>query len=1000
MLSARGSFKEGPMSERSMASPKRLDSRKGSRPLTPASQQALDQAVRVFQNDLFGEDNKHNDALAEFHHVVDLHERTPTSSGTPTGLSTAQSLRLSRASSLSSRPSTPIRSLTAREGRRMGSPRPGQAFLNTPTRPLTPLSQAAVTSPFSRPSTTPSPGPGFQRTSSLNASRDIGRLASMEASEGQSRSPRGPSRPTTAPDRQFARAPSENALPSGALTARGPQEGGRPSWMGPIDAWDISRGDPDSRRPSTAGFSELGMQVHPISRPGTSSGTKGSSADLDRKGSLYISSLYSADAARPDTGTGILHIDQENDSLLMGTGSDDQDDPRTILSLLEDDENKQPVMNSAALKRALKKELPGASPLPTARAGKPSKAAPAAISLEASSIWDYSHAENDAASGPAVTAGSGKSTVEVNSSSRDTLRDETSQQEASQRTTIHANPGADVLKLDDDDGRADSAKQSTASQPAAEPVMPETSAQPTKPTADELLVRLRQEQSKQQQNLKPPESKKPDGIADFLLLEDASGDEDEEDEALRPQPGLASPKYVTRDGRAVPPLSASLLEAAAAAERGQQSAAGQSSVPQTARGQGPDPPSRPYTADSALSSRPVTRGDGSSAGSRPMTPTQRMQQDMAASQRKRLQRLQGSMNRNTNGPGLLTPRMSRQDSLPSNPPSRPTTAPVLSEPEAADYKVISTPPPAYSAAAEMRATRSSTTASETHTSVDGDAIGIEPFSRPTTAASRNMPATLQAAIPSDQLREFVMRPALDNGRPWQCFIRRNRGTAKMFPRYTLFMEGSNQVLLAARRRKKSKSSNYVITLDAHSVGRRSPTFCGKVRSNFVGTGFTIYDTGAKPGSRASESGQPTRAELGMVSYQTNILGTRGPRKMSALIPALQDEREACLLQPRDPADSLLERAKREELPDNTIPMYNQPPRWNDQLGAYCLNFSGRVTQASVKNFQLVPEHEDRVLLQFGKVGRDMFTMDFQHPMSAFQAFAICLTSFDNKLACE
>ncbi len=70
------------------------------------------------------------------------------------------------------------------------------------------------------------------------------------------------------------------------------------------------------------------------------------------------------------------------------------------------------------------------------------------------------------------------------------------------------------------------------------------------------------------------------------------------------------------------------------------------------------------------------------------------------------------------------------------------------------------------------------------------------------------------------------------------------------------MEGSNQILMAARRRKKSKSSNYVITLDASNTGRRSPTYCGKVRSNFVGTGFTIYDTGAKPGSRASESGEP------------------------------------------------------------------------------------------------------------------------------------------------
>ena len=39
-----------------------------------------------------------------------------------------------------------------------------------------------------------------------------------------------------------------------------------------------------------------------------------------------------------------------------------------------------------------------------------------------------------------------------------------------------------------------------------------------------------------------------------------------------------------------------------------------------------------------------------------------------------------------------------------------------------------------------------------------------------------------------------------------------------------------------------------------------------------------------------------------------------------------------------------------------------------QLGAYCLNFNGRVTQASVKNFQLVTQSDpEYVILQFGKV---------------------------------
>ncbi|CAI5461533.1 unnamed protein product [Closterium sp. Yama58-4] len=87
---------------------------------------------------------------------------------------------------------------------------------------------------------------------------------------------------------------------------------------------------------------------------------------------------------------------------------------------------------------------------------------------------------------------------------------------------------------------------------------------------------------------------------------------------------------------------------------------------------------------------------------------------------------------------------------------------------------------------------------------------------------------------------------------------------------------------------------------------------------------------------------------------------------------------------------------------------NKPPRWHEQLQCWCLNFRGRVTVASVKNFQLiegnaggaVDDADKPVLLQFGKIGKDVFTMDYRYPLSAFQAFAICLSSFDTKVACE
>jgi tubby-related protein 1 len=55
-----------------------------------------------------------------------------------------------------------------------------------------------------------------------------------------------------------------------------------------------------------------------------------------------------------------------------------------------------------------------------------------------------------------------------------------------------------------------------------------------------------------------------------------------------------------------------------------------------------------------------------------------------------------------------------------------------------------------------------------------------------------------------------------------------------------------------------------------------------------------------------------------------------------------------------------------------------------------MNFRGRVTMASVKNFQLVALTEvppttsqsdhDKVLLLFGKIGKDMFTMDYGYPL--------------------
>lgn len=194
--------------------------------------------------------------------------------------------------------------------------------------------------------------------------------------------------------------------------------------------------------------------------------------------------------------------------------------------------------------------------------------------------------------------------------------------------------------------------------------------------------------------------------------------------------------------------------------------------------------------------------------------------------------------------------------------------------------------------------------------------------------------------------------------------------------------------------------------------------------------------------------------IAQLSYELNVLGTRGPRRMRCVmhsIPASSVEPGGIVpgrpeLLPRSLEDSFRSISSLDHSTEfsssrfletvrpvgddgadgsklGPLVLKNKSPRWHEQLQCWCLNFRGRVTVASVKNFQLIaatgqpvtvgggggpaasqpagpqPDH-DKVILQFGKVGKDMFTMDYRYPLSAFQAFAICLSSFDTKLACE
>uniref|UniRef100_A0A8C6WFX6 Tubby-like protein n=1 Tax=Neogobius melanostomus TaxID=47308 RepID=A0A8C6WFX6_9GOBI len=303
-------------------------------------------------------------------------------------------------------------------------------------------------------------------------------------------------------------------------------------------------------------------------------------------------------------------------------------------------------------------------------------------------------------------------------------------------------------------------------------------------------------------------------------------------------------------------------------------------------------------------------------------------------------------------------------------------------------------------------------------SEDGQTRSVTPHTdtnRPVSSASGKdipevespgSPLSESSVIEVENLEEFVLRPA-PRGTTVKCRISRDKkGMDRgLYPTYFMHMEredGKKIFLLAGRKRKKSKTSNYLISVDATDLSREGESFIGKLRSNLMGTKFTVYDNGTNPcktpGTLLEESNK--RQELAAICYETNVLGFKGPRKMTVVIPGMNMSFERMPVRPQSEQESLLSRWQNHST-ENLIELHNKAPVWNDDTQSYVLNFHGRVTQASVKNFQIVHDNDpDYIVMQFGRVAEDIFTLDYNYPMCALQAFAIGLSSFDSKLACE
>ena len=232
-------------------------------------------------------------------------------------------------------------------------------------------------------------------------------------------------------------------------------------------------------------------------------------------------------------------------------------------------------------------------------------------------------------------------------------------------------------------------------------------------------------------------------------------------------------------------------------------------------------------------------------------------------------------------------------------------------------------------------------------------------------------------------------------------------------------EQCEKFLLSASHHSRFGNSRFVMSVSRnYNATQDNPDTVACLRTNVLGTSYeleTVWDGGREElafmAGASSPCDQPSLGHMGSMAYRRNFFGIRGPRRLHVNLPITSktdlqnNESDASSSIATDLAQEPAPVADVVDIPDpvqpkpGSISLQNVPPHWHEVLQCWCLNFGGRVKEASVKNFQLLDVQEPgSVAMQFGKVSTDRFILDFDpKKISPVQAFGVALSSFESKL---
>jgi tubby-related protein 1 len=255
---------------------------------------------------------------------------------------------------------------------------------------------------------------------------------------------------------------------------------------------------------------------------------------------------------------------------------------------------------------------------------------------------------------------------------------------------------------------------------------------------------------------------------------------------------------------------------------------------------------------------------------------------------------------------------------------------------------------------------------------------------------KNSNTVTKPVVPFALQANVATKTAMNPNGMVRCFIVRDRST------YELYLEEPTKKLIAvATKMSLNRTSNYHLfdmtrgQIAGSKLSKKSGNYLGKLRAHDSNrTQYSLLTNATQREEIAGICFDP-------ISTMNFLKEGSQPRKMLVAVPHLDYHKcpIANKVREDDESTSLSNILRKGVFTNRAMCFQNKEPVLEN--GTYRLNFQGRVTKPSVKNFQLVPlDQPDNVVCQFGKVGDDRFNLDFKAPICPLQAFSFALCQFN------